>query len=453
MKHLKLYLVLLIALVIDIAYLLKPHAMWWDASVYLGMGHYIYSLGAIGIWEPIRPLVWPILLGFFWKIGLNDAAAGYLLGILFSLGSVAMAYLICKKMHGEEAGFIAALILAFTPVFFESVFRNMTELPSVFFALLAVYLFISKKPFWAGAVAGISFLTKFPNGIVIAVLLIASIRDFKKLFRVGLGAAVFVLPYFAFNYFMYGAVFSVIYEADAIVKNAGTWLFSGPVYYYLVGVLKENPLYLLSIAGIYACIRSRKYLVPALGILFFAYFSYHVHKEMRFGLLMLPYFAILAAVGIKRVFRQGWAFWAILAVTGIVFATHLPSEWPIPDAREGYLHYIEGETVTGEVLTADPLVNLYSSKAVIPMYYPVFNAGLASKWISYANENYASISYVFLDTCSGGVICNPGEAGCEAKKWELIALLKEKFRTGYYAKQDSCEYWVFEEKKNDSSKV
>ena len=446
MKYLKLYLVLLIALIIDIVYLFKPHAMWWDASIYLGMGHYIYSLGSIGIWEPIRPLVWPLLLGFFWKLGLNDVIIGYLLGILFSLGSVALAYLICRKMGNEEAGFIAALLLAFTPMFLEPVFRNMTELPSLFFALLAIYLFMDKKLFLAGAFAGISFLTKFPNGIVIALLLVASIRDFKKLLRVGLGAAIVVLPYFAFNYLMYGSVFSVIAEADAIVKNAGTWLFSGPVYYYMVGVLKQNPLYLFSIIGIYVCIRSRKYLVPALGIMFFAYFSYHVHKELRFAVLMLPYFAILAAVGIKKMFKQGWIFWAVLGITAIVFVSQLPSEWPISASRQGYLQYMEGKTIGGEVLAADPLVNLYSSKAVIPMYYPVFNSGLASKWISYINEKDAGISYVFIDTCSGGVICNPDEKGCEAKKEELIALLKERFKTGYYAKQDSCEYWVFEKR-------
>ena len=55
--------------------------------------------------------------------------------MFFSLGSVALVYLIGKQVYGKGVGEISALILAFTPVFFESTFRIMTEIPSVFFGI------------------------------------------------------------------------------------------------------------------------------------------------------------------------------------------------------------------------------------------------------------------------------------------------------------------------------
>lgn len=455
----KIYLVLAFAFALQLVFLFQNHNMWWDSSVYLGMGHYIYSLGEQGIWEHVRPLVFPLMLGFFWKIGLNDVLFGYLLTMVFSLGSILLAYLICKKIFSKEVGEIAALLLALTPVFFESTFRIMTEIPSVFFALLALYFYIEKKPFASGVIAGIAFLTKFPQALVIAVIGIALyskctafrisknarhfriLKKWKEACKFTLGALCFILPYLIFNYFMYGNA-SVFADADAIIKNSGTWLFSGPVYYYLQGILKQNPLYILSIVGIYACIRERKYVIPALGIAFFAYFSYHVHKEIRFALLMLPYFAILTAVGIKKMFKQQWIFWAILVIAGIAFASQLEKEEPLNPALEGYMTFLEGKLIEGEVLTMYPQVNLYSAKAATPMYYVVFDKVLAQKWIDYLN-NPNNVQYVLIDNCN--LVCHPkDDKDCEEKAGELMDVLREKFSTVYDEKSDSCEYWVFE---------
>lgn len=441
MRIKKIYLVLALAFALQLAFLFQNHNMWWDSSVYLGMGHYMYSLGEQGIWEHIRPLVFPLMLGFFWKIGLNDVFFGHLLAMAFSLGSILLAYLIGKKLFSREAGEMAALVLALTPVFFESTFRLMTEIPSVFFALLALYFYIEKKPFASGIFAGLAFLTKFPQALVIAIIGIALLKRWKEAGKFTLGALCFIVPYLVFNYFMYGNP-SVFADAEAIIKNSGIWLFSDPVYYYLQGILKQNPLYILAVVGIYACIRERKYAIPALAVAFFAYFSYHTHKEIRFALLMLPYFAILAAVGIKRMFKQQWIFWAILVIAGIAFASQLEREEPLNPALEGYMTFLEGKEISGEVLVAYPQISLYSQKAVTPMYYMVFDKALAQKWIDYlTNQN--NVQYVLIDRCN--LVCHPeNDAGCKEKAEELMNLLKEKFNAVYDEKDSSCEYWVFE---------
>ena len=64
--------------------------------------------------------------------------------------------------------------------------------------------------------------------------------------------------------------------------------------------------------------------------------------------------------------------------------------------------YLDGKSVNGEVLTMYPQVNLYSSKAVIPMYYMVFDKALAQKWIDYLNKEN-NVEYVFIDDCNYGL--------------------------------------------------
>ncbi len=437
----KIYLILALALALQLIFLSQEHPIWWDSSVYLGMGHYMYSLGEQGIWEHVRPLVFPLMLGFFWKLGLNDVLFGHLLAMFFSLGSVALVYLIGKQVYGKGVGEISALILAFTPVFFESTFRIMTEIPSVFFALLALYFYIEKKPFASGIFAGVAFLTKFPQALVIAVIGIAFIKAWKEAGKFALGALCFIIPYLAFNWLMYGNP-SVFADADAIIRYSGVWMFSGPVYYYIPALLKQNPLLILGLVGIYVSIRERKYIVPALAILFFSYFSYQIHKEIRFAVLMLPYFVILCAIGIKKMFKQAWIFWAILIITSIAFASQIHKEEALSPALNGYMAYLDGKSVNGEVLTMYPQVNLYSSKAVIPMYYMVFDKALAQKWIDYLNKEN-NVEYVFIDDCN--MVCHPkDDSECEEKAEELISILREKFDIVYEEKDNSCEYLVFE---------
>ena len=439
----KIYLILALALALQLIFLSREHPIWWDSSVYLGMGHYMYSLGEQGIWEHVRPLVFPLMLGFFWKLGLNDVLFGNLLTMFFSLGSLLLVYLIGKQVYGKGVGEIAALILAFTPVFFESTFRIMTEIPSLFFSLLALYFYIEKKPFVSGVIAGVAFLTKFPQAIVIAVIGIALVKKWKDAGKFALGALCFIIPYLAFNWFMYGNP-SIFADADAIIKNSGAWLFSGPVYYYIPALLKQNPLLILGLVGIYVSIREKKYVVPALAIAFFAYFSYHAHKEIRFAVLMLPYFAVLASVGAKKLFKQTWIFWAILLITGIAFASQIEKEAPLNPALEGYMTYLDGREISGEVLTMYPQVNLYSTKAVTPMYYMVFDKALAQKWIDYLN-NPNNVQYVLVDNCN--MVCHPkDDLECEEKARELMSVLRGKFDVAYDEKSDLCEYWVFERK-------
>ena len=95
-----------------------PNAdLWWDSSVYIGMGKYIYSAGEVGLYEASRPLVWPLMLGFFWKLGLDVILCGRLLVLIFGVGTIILTYLMAYELFDRKIALLSSLFLAFSPTF------------------------------------------------------------------------------------------------------------------------------------------------------------------------------------------------------------------------------------------------------------------------------------------------------------------------------------------------
>ncbi|MBU4351921.1 MAG: glycosyltransferase family 39 protein [Nanoarchaeota archaeon] len=442
---LKIILVMVLAFILQTMYLFKDYTIWWDASVYLGMGKYLFSLGQLGIWEPIRPLIWPLLLGLFWKLGYDQIWVGKLLTILFSLGSIYMTYLIGKKF-GEDEGVIAAMLLAFTAVFFSFTFRLYTEIPSVFFALTAIYFFLENKFVLAGSFSALAFLTKFPQGILLIVFSFLTVKEVRNFIKLIGAFALVTLPYFIFNFIMYKNPLIPLLWGSVIVKRAGSWLFEGPWYFYFIEILKQNILYIFAVIGFIILLKRKHKAIILIASLFLLYFSTHIHKEIRFGIVFLPYLALFAAVGIKNVFKQKWMFWIITILSLFLLFMNLQPDYNPSEAAQNYYQFLEDKgEIEGEILSMQPIVNLYSPKKVEPMYFMVFDSELAQKWIDYINDNKENVSYVFLDTCEGGMLCPPTDDNCETKKEELISLLKANFNIAYEASISNCEYLIFQQ--------
>ena len=71
-----LIVVIAISLFARLAFFFSYHELWWDSAVYIGMGKFIFSGGQLGLWEHLRPLMWPSFIGFLWKLGFNPVIAG-----------------------------------------------------------------------------------------------------------------------------------------------------------------------------------------------------------------------------------------------------------------------------------------------------------------------------------------------------------------------------------------
>ena len=82
------------------------------------MGKYIYSFGETGLYEASRPLIWPLLLGFFWKLGLDVIFFGKLMVLLFGAGIIIFTYLIADEIFNKKIALIVAFMLSFFPHIF-----------------------------------------------------------------------------------------------------------------------------------------------------------------------------------------------------------------------------------------------------------------------------------------------------------------------------------------------
>ena len=230
--------------------------VWWDAAVYAGMGKYILSMGNAGLWESSRPLAWPIILGFIWKLKLDVVFFGKILSLLSSAGILLLAYLIAKEIFDKRVALLSVFFLALTPTFFFFSKIMLSDIISAFFVLFAVYLLIIKKNLFSGLFFGIAFMTRFlqliPFAIIIILFLIYNKNDkklMKNSFSIIAGFFIPVVPYLFLNYFIYGNPLLPFFEQVFLTQNTG-WMWLEPWWFYFSGLFRENFLCIFAFFGI-----------------------------------------------------------------------------------------------------------------------------------------------------------------------------------------------------------
>lgn len=419
----------IIIVVLRMLFAYKYMQVWWDGSVYLGMGKYIFSFGQVGIWEPIRPLVLPFILGLGWKLGI-PVLFGKMVAIVASVAAVIMTYLVAKKYCGENSALIAASLIAFFPTFFLFSFRLYTEILSVVFALMAIYFFKKDTLMLSGLFAGLATMTRFHEGIVLLILGFYSIKYGKKMVWFVIGASILIIPFLIYHLMAYGS-FNYLLMASKMISIYGVWIFSQPWWYYILELVKGNFLLLFLIPGIFFFFKAKKTAIVVISLAFFVYFSILVHKEPRFFLLALPWLAIIASKGISELIKWKWLPHTVIGLSIILLFIQFPSEYnAVNPNNEEYLKFIENKDVEAEVLSFNPLVNLYSPVAVTPIYLE--------------KESLDGASYVFVDNCEGGMICKLGDVGCEQEIQEFLDILEAKYDLAYNKELDNgCWYKVY----------
>ncbi len=433
----------------------------WDSSVYVGMGKYIFSFGKAGLWEPIRPLLWPIVLGFIWKIGLDPVIIGSIIMIFISAGTIILTYLAAKKIFDKSIAIIASIIIASSFIFFTISKELLVELPAVFLLLLGFYLYLRNKIFLSGILFGLAFLTKFPTLLFFIILLgtlfyqyIATKKIyFKNLFYITFGFLLIIAPYFIFNYFMYGnAIFPLISAKHVIDNVIGCTVYNlRPYYYYAPLLFRDNPLHIFSIFGIFFLlfyekkkISTDKILIILYILAFLAYFSSLKCKNDRYIIQVLPFIAIIAGYGISKFLRNVKKKIIILLAVIVVSVSasalfHYTASQKTQLNHE-FLGYLSNKNFEGEVLTTTPLLALYTDKKLGLIYYPLYGPELAEFFMEYSNNKKSKISYIFIRTSD--IPCKPNDKECEIKTKEFLEALRKNFRLVYYKKQQD-EYFIF----------
>jgi hypothetical protein len=459
-----LFAILFAAVFARLVYFFDWHEIWWDSGVYFGMAKYLWSGGASGLWEPIRPVLWPLILGAGWAVNLNIVWFARILEFLLSIVSIILVYAIARKIFSQRAAVVSSAVWAFSSIVFYMGFHEYTEIPEVTLVLAAVLAFVSGRNFAAGIFAGLAFTMKFPAGIFLAVLGLCLIlqKRWKPAVNLGIGFAIPAISFLVFNQAMYGSMLKPIIEAHkSILLVVGCNILRyKPWYQYFGWILFDNVLNLFALLGIAVAVRNwkKQYFLPLLSLLLpLAYFSQLHCRDYRYLVLFLPFVILFTGYGIDRLISALEEYkkiskyvlpialiivFAVSAVHGILFYQH--NELRNPDlAAERYYNWLETRQVEGEIWSSNPVIAAYTDQKINKIYYPVYGQETATDFNKYLEANSERVGAVLLDNCGGGLICSPDDEKCPVELEKMRVLLNERFRQVFFDESGRCWYSIY----------
>jgi hypothetical protein len=463
-QHYPIIIILTIFLLLRLKVTLQFFDLVFDGAIYIGQAKYIYSFGSAGYFEPLRPLVVPIFLGIGWILGYDMVVWGKFIEIIFSLGTLVLTYIIASKLQNRAAGVLAAAVLAITPMFFLYSDKILTGIPSAFFALLSFYFFMNDKFRLAGFFAAVSFMTRFPQGILLAAYFFVFLISFlqaKNRKAICSEFAEFLVPYaivasifLIFNAFKYSsadtlaeAMFWPFMHGSFTISTAGLWMYQGQWHYYILGLLKENYILVFSILFIFYYVYDIRYKQEAFNllviapVLMLAYFTQLLHKEIRFALIFVPYLAIMAGIAIARVYdfaksrsRILVVFWALILLIVLVMRTPIPEmkEYVSPDVSD-VCSFINNMNYTGQVILTTPYP-LYCLDNKVEM-----NLYSIPKLLETADENPDWLLVYAPET----FVCQPDDNECSDEKSRALRLFKSRYELLYLNNSTELPIYVF----------
>ncbi len=344
--------------------------LFWDEAVYVGIGKYLWSLGQSGIYESFRPIVLPLILGFFWKIGLSPVFVGKAFMIVMSSWSLYLVYLIARKHMNHWFSLFSVIAVALTPVYFVFASKLMTSMLALFFLLAALYRLEEKKSIQAGVFLGLAFLTRFPAGLF---LIPAFFMAKEQKWTVLKTFVITTIPYFVLNLVMGNGLIRPLLEAGAHQANS---VFGGAWWFYF-GVFIAVPLVLFCIPGLFTTIKEKHYGILALALIPLAYFSSITIKQERFAILFFPFFILIAMHALYRAFKKlrkidliTQILFVFLVASCVISAMHIQLD--DTGYYPAYSQFFTDENST--VITTTPIPAAFSDAKFIPAYFDINQA-------------------------------------------------------------------------------
>ena len=444
--------------------------MIWDEAVYITIGKYLYSLGNVGLFEEIRPLGLPLVLGLFWKLGINALWAAKIIALIFSVIYLVMIYGIACSLFDKKSGTLTVAILMLTPIFWKMSYFVLTDIPSTVFVLISFYILLKNKLFLAGFFASLAFLFRFPSGLILLVLYLSTgYSSVKKIFSITTGFLLPVIPYFIFNYASYNNVTSNIWHALFRPFILALWHQGNPaeavsghpsytILFYIVENIRQNWLYLFFFVGILFFFFQKKYTKKDIVACFlaivlpFIYYTSIINKQLRFSLLFLPFVALISAygilsldVGIKNILSKKYkkeisAFIIFLFLFFILLHGYniIKSTLPVHEKKTEFVTNIqnlfENYTFSGTILTSHPAPAVFVDALFAGNYY-------SSQQIFDDFVNSADVNMIIYSPET--YWCNLSDSLCYYENQKILFALLNNFNLIYYGIYDNDALYIF----------
>lgn len=463
-----LIVILLFSFILRVIYLFIDYPLWWDSHVYIVIGKYIFSQGNIGMWESFRPLIHPFILGLIWKLNLSPLIVGKILDLTISLIVIYLTYFITHKIfqenkHHKNIALLSALIFSITPNFIIFTGLILTEPLAILFGLLAIIVIINYEQknkqsihlFLAGIFLSLSFLTKFPQGLWFAsVIIVYSFRKIelqqkiKQLTLLTIGFILPVIPYLILNYILYNNPFEPFITGSWIVTTS-TWLYKSGFSYYFITLFLETPIFLFTIIYLYYFTKEKhfndslKLITLLIPILTFIYFLTVPRKEIRYLVTILPFLTIITSYTIIKIYQhlkqkkktflttKGFiALCIILIMIPIPFGLAFERQ---PTFKTEINELITIYNINGTILTSDPAFVSYLNLRIVTLDGMEFAPQI------YTNQKN-KYQLIFINDCD--LNCAPTDQTCENTKKELIAKIQQENQEVFKKQVKNCTYSI-----------
>ncbi|MEX0955312.1 MAG: glycosyltransferase family 39 protein [Rhizobiaceae bacterium] len=270
-------------------------------------------------------------MGIVWLVAASQSVFGFseiasrLPGMLASLGAVLLTYAIGTRFASRSIALTGSAILAVTPVWMQASKLATQDIPLAFVGLLAVWALLraedGKSQLGWGFLAGAAFSIGFALKSFMIVPIIAALAPYviwehnrhRHLSNPGiyLGAVIGFIPsllWLVLSYQSYGWR-SVTAQVSKLFFLAGEDFHdAGPLYYFWNIPATAFPWPLFAIAGAAIAWRApafrRKTLFIGLPVVLFLELTAFSTRTWYYGLQLLPYLSLLAAVALMALARS-----------------------------------------------------------------------------------------------------------------------------------------------------
>jgi len=433
------------------------YGIFWDSAVYIGMGKFIYSFGNAGLWEPARPILWPLILGLFWKIKLNIHLFGQFLSTLASIISIYFVYDLIKKFGNKNAAIIFSLFFSLSIPLIKFSSAILVDIPSMLFSLSAIYLIVKKEKFFIpGILIGMAVLTKFTHLIFLPIIVLAAIlkkeERIKNIIYAVLGFSIPIAPFITFNYILYSDPTYTLVQAKWLIEHVvSNYSSSTSAFFYLKNIFIENPFTALSLIPVFILFKSKNWklaLIIAAMLIPLAYHSFTLnYKHIRYSVMFLPYLFILAGQGYSYLIgkttkaTQYLLFFLVFIQIGYSFSQIHNEFFEGTDIYSDFYSYIDNNTIKGELWSTTPAITAVRDVKIDElMYYPVWDNKKIEK-LDKKLDNGTKIQYIFINSCD--IPCVNYDQNCPEKTEQLMGKISENFNVGFNKTMGICKLKIY----------
>jgi hypothetical protein len=298
-----------------------------------------------------HPPLQQFLLALTWRVFGHSLVAAHIFIFIFGAIGLWATFLLAQHFFGSRAGFGAAVLLLFHPLFFTHLGLQTDAIPLLTFGVLTVLAYVKKKPLLTAVFGTLLVLTKETGFMVIGALYAYSIykqvqgrnstsilwdptrKKFNKVFQAVIStlkenlplhvATLFLLWWFVFTWATQGWAL----RTDLIL-NAGqffTILIQDFVRYFVIDFNHPTTLVFGISTGLilYYAFWNKKFrqasLLLVFVILVHMFLFAFTHTAPRYYVAIIAFYCVLVAWGIHMACKNINLFYLAIGFVGVVY--------------------------------------------------------------------------------------------------------------------------------------